>query len=340
MSNTVQVMPAGATFVVDDGEAILDAALRQGVHLAYGCRNGACRSCRAELIDVNVEYPPLRPEGLLADDEARGFVLLCAARALGDVVIRAELIEDADEVSTLPVRVTAKRQLAAEVLGLELQLPAGRELHFRAGQYIDVLMRDGRRRAFSIASAPQQRSLIELHVRQVPGGEFSEYAANHLKERALLRVRGPLGSFYLRKDRGLPVVLVAGGTGFAPVKSIIEDAIAEGFDQPMHLYRGVRAQCDLYLEDRIATWAEQMPGFRYTPVLSEPSAEDHWDGRTGLVHQAVLDDYPTLAGHVAYLCGPPPMVTAARAAFVTRDLDPGDIHADAFEPAHVTGHDQ
>jgi len=238
MTFHVQFQPSGHDVEVAAGESILEAALRQGVALPYGCQSGACRSCRARLIEGEVDYPDGTPAALEASDEKNGFVLLCAAHPrTGPLVIEAEELgpELGITVRTFPARVAIKRQLAHDVVGLTLQLPAAQHLRFLAGQYVDVLLRDGRRRAFSLASPPQQDQQLEFQIRRVPDGAFSEYVFAHLKERALLRLRGPLGSFYLRKQRGLPAILVAGGTGFAPIKSVIEDALAEGFDQPMHI---------------------------------------------------------------------------------------------------------
>lgn len=342
MNCRVHLRPSGHEFEVVAGESILEAALRQGVTLPYGCQSGACRSCRARLIEGAVHYPGGPPAALEASDEANGFVLLCAAHpAAGPLALEVEELSPdlGIKVHTFPARVAVKRQLAHDVIGLTLQLPAAQRLRFLAGQYVDVLLRDGRRRAFSLASAPQQDQRLEFQIRRVPGGAFSEYVFSHLKERALLRLRGPLGSFYLRKQRGLPVILVAGGTGFAPIKSLVEDALAEGFDQAMHIYWGVRARRDLYLDDLAREWAARHPRVSYTPVLSEPRPEDQWTGRTGFVHEAVLADFPDLAGYVVYMSGPPAMVAAGRESFTAHNLRPADIHADAFELAHQTGHD-
>jgi len=342
MSFSVHLEPSGHEFEVGAGESILEAALRQDIALPYGCQSGACRSCRARLIEGAVHYQDGAPAALEASDEKYGFVLLCAAHPkAGPLSIEAEEWNPdlGITVHTFPARVTAKRPLAHDVIGLTLQLPAAQRLRFLAGQYVDVLLRDGRRRAFSIASAPQQDQRLEFQIRRVPNGTFSEYVFTHLKERALLRLRGPLGSFYLRKRRGLPVILVAGGTGFAPIKSLVEDALAEGFDQPMHIYWGARARRDLYLHDLAREWAARHPRVSYTPVLSDPRAEDGWTGRTGFVHQAVLADFPDLAGYVVYMSGPPVMVAAGRESFTAHNVEPGDIHADAFELAHETGHD-
>ena len=333
--------PSGRSLEVKPGESVLEAALRQDVALPYGCRNGACRSCRARILEGAVHYPDGPPKALQPSDRDDGFVLLCAAHLQAGARIEVEEI-DADRdivVRTLPCRIVEKEVLAHDVVALRLRLQEGERLRFLAGQYVDVMLRDGRRRAFSLASPPGGDSHYELQIRHVPGGEFSGYAFEHLKPRAILRLHGPLGSFYLRKSPSQPAVLMAGGTGFAPIKSIIEDALGEGFAPPMHLYWGVRARRDLYHDALARRWAREHENFHYTPVLSEPTGQCEWRGRTGFVHQAVLEDFPDLSGWGAYLSGPPPMVNAARSALVAHGLDPTCLHSDSFDYAYETGHD-
>ncbi len=341
MEFTVQVRPSGHRFVAGEGETLLDAALRNRIALPYGCRNGACRSCKARLRSGDVAYPGGPPKALTAADVAGGWILPCRARANADLELEVEEIDSHKRivVRTLLCRVVAKEQLAHDVVRLSLALPEGERLQFLAGQYVDIILRDGRRRAFSLANAPSSDRLLELHVRHVPGGSFSSYAFSHLKEKALLRLRGPLGSFYLRRqDRG-PVILVAGGTGFAPIKSIVEDALGAGWSEPVHLYWGVRNRRDLYADEQARSWAQSRTGFIYHPVLSEPSPQDGWSGRTGFVHQCVLEDFEHLRNCSVYMSGPPVMVDAGRSAFVARGLDPARLHSDAFDYAYETGHD-
>ena len=248
MSHTITLLPGGKSFAARADQIILDAGLEAGLSLPYGCRNGACRSCRARLREGQVTQPE-RPSDALSDAERqRGYLLLCECRARSDLRLEAEELDPDGliQVRTLPVRLGRKSQLAHDVMALSLNLPRGEQLHFLAGQYVDVLLRDGRRRAFSIASAPSQPDELELHIRLVPGGSFSSHVFGPLRERSLLRINGPLGSFYLRRNQGRPIILVAGGTGFAPVKSMLEDAMARGLTAPVHLYWGVRARRDLY----------------------------------------------------------------------------------------------
>ena len=341
MTFSVTVSPSGHTFSVEPGESLLDAALRQGLAFPYGCRNGACGSCRGRIAAGSVSYPAGRPNGISEVEAERGYALFCHAHPQSDLAVEIEEIDSvqAIQVRTLPVRVAEKRQLAHDVMLLGLHLPAGERLQFLAGQYVDVLLRDGRRRAFSLANAPADDEQLELHVRLVPGGSFSGYVFRDLRERALMRIRGPLGSFYLRKDREGPIVLVAGGTGFAPVKAMLDELVVEGTGRAVHLYCGVRSRRDLYMQPFVEGWRKRMPALRYTPVLSDPMPEDEWDGCTGFVHEAVLEDFPDLASADVYASGPPAMVDAVRRTFLARGADPERLHSDSFDYAHETGHD-
>ena len=339
---TVQIESSGKSFAVAGGETVLDAALREGLSLPFGCRTGACRSCKGRILEGTVSYPDALPKALQRSDVDQGFALFCKARATSNLIIDIEEIDPSVDiiVREVPCRLIAKEQLNHDVMRLKLQLPEGERLHYLAGQYVDIVMRDGRRRAFSLANAPGHDDYLELQIRHVPDGSFSGYVFSHLKERSLLRVFGPLGSFYLRKDRDAPIVFLAGGTGFAPIKSIIEGALRSGFQAPMHLYWGVRAREDLYLDELATEWAEAHKNLSYTPVLSESDPTDSWSGRTGFVHQVVLEDLPDLTGHVVYLSGPPPMVNAGRRTFVNAGVDPLDVHSDSFDYAYETGHDR
>jgi CDP-4-dehydro-6-deoxyglucose reductase len=219
---------------------------------------------------------------------------------------------------------------------LKLQLPATERLQFLAGQYIDIILRDGRRRGFSLANAPHDDDFLELHVRHVPGGKFTDQVFGDLKLKSILRFEGPLGGFYLREDSDRPLILMGGGTGFAPLKSIIEHSLQAGLERPIHLYWGVRARKDLYLDALAIKWASKLEHLRYVPVLSEPQAEDQWQGRTGFVHQAVCDDHPDLADFDVYMSGPPAMVDAARKAFPNHGLPDDQLFYDVFDYASDT----
>lgn len=342
MNYTVQIKPTNQTFSVEDNESVLDAALRQGVVLPYGCRNGSCGSCKGRLLEGELAYPDRVPEGLTQKEAEQGWVLLCQGRPRSALRVEVDALESVREirVRTFPARVERRVQLAHDVMALHLKLPEKQRLQFLAGQYVDVILRDGRRRAFSMANAPHDDALLELHVRNVPGGEFSAYVFDRMKEGSLLRCQGPLGSFFLREQVERPLIFAAGGTGFAPIKGIVEHALHKGIKRPMHLYWGVRARRDLYLHDLAQTWVRQHDFIHYVPVLSDPRPSDQWPGRTGLVHEALLADFPDPSPYDVYASGPPVMVYAIRDALLARDLDPAHLFSDAFEYAFEDGHDR
>lgn len=330
----VTVQPSGHEFQVGENEAVLDAALREkGSTLPYGCRNGNCGSCMGTILSGAVDYPDGRPSGLSEREQAEGKALLCQARPCSDLVIEAREVKTSGDivVKTLPCRVEKRELLAQDVMRLYLKLPNNERLQFLAGQYIDILLADGRRRSFSLAHPPHADDLLELHVRQVPGGFFTGYVFERMKDKALLRFQGPLGTFFLREDSPRPILLIGGGTGFAPLKGILEHAFHIGLERSLHLYWGARAKADLYLDAMPRRWAAEHPYFRYTPVLSEPRLEEAWEGRTGWVHEAVAADYPDLSGYAVYMSGPPPMIEAAKRTFAAQGLPVEQLFYDSFE---------
>ena len=330
---TVTLQPSGHVFQVDDGEAILTAALRQGFILPYGCKNGACGSCKGKIITGSVDYGTYQEKALPAAEREAGKALFCQARPLGDLVIEARTVGTAKDipVRTLPCRVQKLERVTGDVAILLLKLPANERLQFLAGQYLEFLLRDGTRRSFSMANAPHDDELVQLHVRHVPGGNFTDHVFTKMKERDILRFEGPHGTFFLREDSAKPIVFVASGTGFAPIKSIIEYALNKGVARPMTLYWGGRRPNDLYLNELALKWAAEHPGFRYIPVISEALPEDHWTGRTGFVHRAVMQDFPDLSGCQVYACGVPVMVDSARRDFVAQcGLPEEEFFADSF----------
>ncbi|TVQ87175.1 MAG: CDP-6-deoxy-delta-3,4-glucoseen reductase [Chromatiaceae bacterium] len=328
MSFTVQTQPADSRFRVASEQTILAAALAQHVRLPYGCRNGTCGSCTAELLEGEVSYPSGKTQALAG--QRAGACLTCQAHPATDLVLRVAELETGNlPVRILPCRVAEKTMLNHDVVRLRLKLPDNQRLQFLAGQYLDFILRDGRRRAFSIASAPHDDELIELHIRRVPGGTFTDQVFAELEERAILRIQAPLGTFVLREHSDRPLLFVGGGTGFAPLKAMIEHALHTGIQRPMHLYWGVRARRDLYLPDLPAQWAAAHPHVHYVPVLSQPDAD--WDGRTGYVHEVVAADHPDLADYDVYLSGPPAMVEAGRSRFEAIGLSLDHMFSDAFE---------
>ncbi len=333
MPHRITIDPSGHQFDVEPGNTLLRAALEAGVHLPYGCRNGACGACKGRVVSGQVDRG-LYTEGALSEaDLARGYALFCCARPLSDLVIESRevgVVRDIP-VKTLPCRVQKLARLAPDVMLLQLKLPASERMQFLAGQYVDILLKDGRRRSFSIANAPDADECLELHVRQVPGGHFTSHVFQAMKERDILRLEGPHGDFFLREDSDKPVVLLAGGTGFAPIKAIVEHAFRQKSARPMALYWGARDRAGLYLHGLAEGWAASHAGFRYVPVLSEPPDADGWQGRTGLVHRALMADLPDLSGHQVYACGAPAMIEAARRDLIGHcGLKNEDFFADAF----------
>lgn len=332
MSFKIHVPASGHEFTAEKDETILQAAIRQGIGLPYGCRNGACGKCAGEVLSGEIRYETELRANALKEQE-QGKTLFCQAHACSDLEIAVrEIIRNTDiEIKTLPCRVEKMELLTHDVMKLLLKLPETERLQFMAGQYLEILLRDGKRRAFSIANAPHDDEYIELHIRHVPDGQFGDFVFDGLKEKALLRIQGPLGSYYLREDSDRPVILVGGGTGFAPLKGMLEHAFYTGIDKPIHLFCGVRAKRDLYMDELVRSWLEKHDNLKYTPVLSEPAVEDDWKGETGFVHDSVIRQYPDLSGYDVYLSGPPPMVKAGMDSFYQCGLPETQIFSDSFE---------
>lgn len=333
MSFTVNVQPSGRTFETTRDETLLAAAMRGGVGLPYGCRDGACGSCKCKLVEGRVIHGAHQSKALSAEEEAAGYILTCCGVAQTDLVIESRQVVAAGQfpIKKMPCRVTSITKPAADVAIVHLQLPANDPMQYQAGQYVEFLLRDGARRSYSMANAPHNGPGVELHIRHMPGGKFTDHVFGAMKEKEVLRIEGPYGSFFLREASTMPMVLLASGTGFAPIKAIIEHMQFKRIDRPAVLYWGCRSKADLYLHE----WAEQaaasMPNLRYVPVLSEPKAEDAWTGRTGFVHEAVMADLPDLSGHEVYACGAPVMVDAAKRDFTQRcGLPEEAFFADAF----------
>lgn len=336
MSFTVTVQPSGRSFSVERDEPVLHAAIREGIGLPYGCKDGACGSCKSRLLEGRVIHGAHQAKALSAAEEAAGLVLTCCAAPQTDLVIEARTVPGAGEypIRKMPARVAAIVRAAPDVAVLTMQLPANDPLRYRAGQYLEFILRDGARRSYSMANAPHsviERPFVELHVRHMPGGKFTDHVFGALKEKEILRVEGPFGSFFLREDSDKPIVLLASGTGFAPIKAILEHMQFKAIARPTVLYWGARRQPDLYLHDWALQAAQTMPNLRYVPVLSEAGPQDGWSGRTGFVHHAVMADIPDLSGHQVYACGVPIMVESAQRDFVARCGLPADeFYADSF----------
>lgn len=338
MSFTVRIEPSGHQFQVAADESILTAALRNGYAFPYGCRNGGCGACKGRLLEGTLNYPTDRLPALSKEDVERGLALFCQAHAASDLVLEVKEIGETDDlvIKIMPTKVHKKEFLSHDVVRLFLKLPEAERLQFRAGQYIDILLPDGRKRSFSLANAPHDDALIELHIRHVDGGDFTGYVMDELHEKDILRIEGPHGSFFLREESQRPMIFMAGGTGFAPIKGIIEHALAEGLNQPMFLYWGVRSAKDLYLDALPLKWAKHIPHFHFIPVFSEPESQTNSPSsdavRSGYVHDAVISDFPDgLAEFDVYASGPPVMVHAGFDAFKEHGLTEDRYFSDAFE---------
>ena len=331
----ITIKPSDHAFPCEHDETVLQAAMRADLMIPYGCRNGACGTCKGKIVEGEVDYGPHQASTLTAEEKRAGLALFCCATPLTDLVLEVREVRKSGDIRIrkLPCRVESIDKPASDVAIVKIKLPANERLQFLAGQYIDLLLKDGRRRSFSLATAPHDDALLELHVRHVPGGHFTHQLFNEYLGREILRFEGPLGTFFLREESDKPIIFVAGGTGFAPIKGVIEDALHREIDvtRPMVLYWGARAKRDLYLPDLPGTWQQRSRNFTYIPVLSDPLPEDAWHGRSGFVHQAVLDDFADLSGYQVYVCGGPAMVDAARKSFIAqRGLPVEDFFADSF----------
>ncbi len=335
MSFNITLMPAQRSFEVLRDEPILSAAIRQGIGLPYGCRDGACGSCKSRLLEGRVIHGAHQSKALSVAEEDAGLILPCCAAAQTDCVIEARSVPGAGEfpVLRMPARVLSLQRAAPDVMLMKLQLPANQNLQYRAGQYIEILLRDGQRRSYSMANAPHnlgEPPALELHLRHMSGGVFTDHVFAQMKDKEILRIEGPFGSFFLREESDKPIVLLAAGTGFAPIKALIEHMRLKNITRPAVLYWGCRSLADLYLHDWAETAAATMPNLRYVPVLSE-NTQAEWRGRSGLVHQAVMADQPDLSAHQVYACGAPAMVEAAQRDFVALcGLPENEFYADAF----------
>ena len=332
MNFTVTVQPSGRQFEVARDEVMLPAAIRQGIGLPYGCKDGACGSCKSRLLEGRVIHGAHQLKALSAEEEAAGLILSCCATPQTDCVVESRQVTAADQfpVLKMPTRVMSIQRPAADVAVLKLQLPANQSFQYHAGQYVEFILRDGARRSYSMAGAPElAQGVMELHIRHMPGGRFTDHVFGAMKEKEILRMEGPFGTFFLREDSARPVVMLASGTGFAPIKALIEHMEAKGLTRPTVLYWGARQAADLYLRDWAEAAAVRLPWLRFVPVLSEPEAD--WSGRTGFVHQAVMADLPDLSGHQVYACGAPVMVQSAQRDFVAAcGLPEEEFFADAF----------
>ncbi len=336
MAFQIVVQPSGRSFTVDGDETLLSAGIRQGLNMPYGCKDGACGSCKCKKISGEVQLGTYQTKALSDEERTQGLVLTCCATALSDVVLESKQVTSADAfpMKKMPVRIASMEKVSSDVMRIFLQLPATEVMQYHAGQYVEFLLRDGSRRAYSMANAPHTLAAdapkIELHIRHMPGGKFTDHVFGAMKEKDIQRVEGPQGSFYLREESATPIVLLASGTGFAPIKALIEHMQHKGITRPTRLYWGGRRPSDLYLNDWVLAQLPLMPHLQYIPVVSDALPKDAWTGRTGFVHAAVLQDTPSLADYQVYACGAPIVVDSAKRDYLASGLVEDNFFADSF----------
>ncbi|MDM0114224.1 CDP-6-deoxy-delta-3,4-glucoseen reductase [Variovorax sp. J22R133] len=334
---SITVEPSGRNFAAHPDETILSAAIRQGIGLPYGCKDGACGSCKCKKLSGEVEIGAHQSKALSADEQLNGYVLTCCSVPKTDVVLESRQVTEAGAfpIRKMPVRVQALTKKSHDVVAMKLQLPAGEPLQFHAGQYVEFILQGGVRRSYSMANAPhtlaQPGTGIELHIRHLPGGRFTDHVFGAMKEKEILRIEGPYGSFFLREESAKPIVLLASGTGFAPIKALLEHMDFKGIERPTSLYWGGRRPEDLYMDEWLREHFADKPHLRYVPVISNAVPEDNWTGRTGFVHRAVLEDFADLSGHQVYACGAPIVVDSAKRDYTARaGLPEEEFFADSF----------
>lgn len=329
----VSIQNKNQTFECEENEDVLDAALRQSITLPYGCRGGFCGNCVGTVVEGEIDYPDGQPAGITDEEVAAGKALFCQAHAKTDLTIDIKIIDTPEgiEPRKMPARVHSLEKLADDVILLKLKIPEADRLQFLAGQYVDFILSDGRHRAFSLANPPHHDEFLEFQIRHVPGGYFTSIVFEELKEKALIRIEGPLGTFYLREDNNDPIIMMAGGTGMAPLRGMLLHIIETGIDRPVHLFWGARAKKDIYMQDEINQWLKDYPQLKFTAVLSEPEEADNWQGETGWVHEAVTRTYPDMSAHEVYMSGPPPMIYAAKDAFHECGLAEDKVFSDSFD---------
>jgi CDP-4-dehydro-6-deoxyglucose reductase len=339
LSYQVELKTSGKTFSVEADETVLEAALRQSINLPYGCKNGACGSCKGRLLTGKITHGDHSQSALSPADETAGATLLCCAHPQTDLLIEVREVQGGGDIPVrkVPCRINTIKFASDDVAILQLQLPASERFQFLAGQYLEFLLKDNKRRAYSIASAPHEKGPVELHIRHLPGGLFTDPLfgqtadGKQIKEKDILRFEGPLGSFFLREDSKKPIIFLASGTGFAPIKAILTSIQNKKIDREIHFYWGGRRPKDLYMDSLCQEFTHTIPGFHYIPVISEALPEDGWQGRTGFVHRAVMHDFSDLSSYQVYACGAPIVIAAARTDFVKEcRLPEEEFFADSF----------
>jgi CDP-4-dehydro-6-deoxyglucose reductase, E3 len=333
MSFTITFQPSGRQFLAPADDVILNAGIRAGLTLPYGCKDGACGSCKCKMLSGSVEHRAHQEKALSPAEEQAGYVLTCCAVPQSDVVLESKQVGAAGAMPVLkmPTRVTRISRLAPDVVALYLQLPAGHSFKYHPGQYIEFLLTGGFRRSYSMASASVGTDGLELHLRHMPGGRFTDHVFLRMQEKEILRIEGPFGSFHLREDSDKPIVLLASGTGFAPIKAILENMQEKGISRPTYFFWGGRRPQDLYMLEWVQARLNEMPNLHFFPVVSDALPEDNWRGAKGFVHQTVMEELPDLSGFQVYACGAPPMIDAAKLDFsMLCGLPEEEFYSDAF----------
>lgn len=333
MSHLVLIKPSSLRLVVNEDETVLDAALREGFHFPHDCYSGICGACRGRVLEGQVCYQDaMLPSGLTSDEQAEGEALFCSAMPKTDLIIEVENVLDPlqTKLQTVSYQIMSAELLTGHVYRVMLQAMTEQPLRYRAGQYIEILCDHEMGRPFSIANAPLGEGEIELHVRYVADNPYLEEVMAAITARGQMQLRGPFGHCLYHREPALPTIFLAAGTGFAPIKAIIEQALSEGVTQPMYLYWGARTQDDLYLHELAQQWEKYIPQFHYIPVLSASLPSDHWQGRTGWVHHAALADHENFADFQVYAAGPAAMVYAAYEALQARGLKKARMYSDAL----------
>ena len=334
MTYAVTVEPTGDVIEVEEGQTILDAALRQGVWLPFACGHGTCATCKVQVVEGDVDIGNASPFALMDVERDEGKVLACCAIPESDLVIEADVDVDPDfaghPVEDFTATVVSIENLSPSIK--EIRVALDRPMTFQAGQYVNLNLPgvEGSR-AFSIANPPSDDRHIELHVRLVPGGAGTTWLHESLKPGDELDLSGPYGQFFVRKSDAKDVIFIAGGSGLSSPQSMILDLLEQGDTRQIYLFQGARNLSELYNRERLEALTQTHANFHYIPALNEPTDADDWTGFTGFVHEAAKDYFDgRFNGHKAYLCGPPPMINAAISTLMQGRVFEADIHMEKF----------